>query len=297
MRRKYFYLINQLIFLSCWFGVFGYLNAQSTDLFRAEYLRIPENNTGINTSRYRILLNVPLKINKKDFLVLGGEYNQFDIDFRRTFPFDKDNVEKLHIIDFNLGYITKWNEDWRLVGIVTPRIASNLTHGISMDDIFFNATASFWKEGDKAEKPYRIVLGLSFNSTTGLPFPLPLVSYYRRFHPNWSFTLGIPKSNFKYHPSERHTFQLALSLDGYFINVQDDIALPDGGVGSKISLSALVANVGYQYNFNTNMSLYGLFGRSLFLDSTLRDDNRNDVFLLNNEANLFLRVGFRVSVF
>ena len=283
--------------MGCWLSGCWMLCGQSTDLFRVEYLRIPENNTGINTSRYRILLNAPFKINKKDFLIVGGEYNQFDIDFRQEFPFDKNDVERLHVIDLNIGYITKWNDDWRLVGIVTPRIASNLTEGTLTDDFFFNATASFWKENNTAEKPYRIVLGLSFNSTTGLPIPLPLVSYYRRFHPNWSFTLGIPKSNFKYHPSEKHTFQLALSLDGYFINVQDDIQLPDGNVGSKISLSALVANFGYQYNINKNMSVYGLFGYSVFLQSSLRDNSRNDVFLLNNEANLFLRTGFKVSIF
>jgi len=289
--------VRRLLFLGCLLGGYSLLFGQSTDLFRAEYLRIPENNTGINTSRYRILLNAPFKVNKKDFLVVGGEYNEFDIDFRKEFPFNKDEVERLHIIDLNLGYITKWNDDWRLVGIVTPRIASNLTEGTTAEDFFFNATATFWKENDTADKPYRIVLGLSYNSTTGLPFPLPLVSYYRRFHPNWSFTLGIPKSNFKYHPSEKHTLQLALNLDGYFINVQNDIELPDGNIGSKISLSALVANIGYQYNINKNMAFYTLFGRSLILDSTLRDDNRNDVFLLNNEANLFLRMGFRVSIF
>ena len=271
--------------------------AQSTDLFKLEYLRIPENNTGINTSRYKVILNAPFKVKKNNILVVGGEYNEFDINFSNEFSFDKSIVEKLHIIDLNLGYITKWNDDWRLVGILTPRIASNLTKGVLKDDFFFNATATFWKENDTAEKPYRIVLGLSFNCTTGLPIPLPLVSYYRRFHPNWSFTLGIPKSNFKYHPSDKHTLQLALSLDGYFINIQDDIVLPDGNIGSRISLSALVANFGYQYNINKNMSFYALFGHSVILNSTLRDDKRNEVFLLNNEANLFLRTGFKVSIF
>ncbi|UOY05552.1 DUF6268 family outer membrane beta-barrel protein [Muricauda sp. SCSIO 64092] len=273
------------------------VNAQSTDLFRLEYLRIPENNTGINTSRYRALVNVPLKINQNDYLILGAEYNEFDIEFRKETPFNKDEIEQLHIADFNLGYITKWNENWRLVGIVTPRLASNLKGGISSDDLFFNATASLWKEVKDVEKPFRIVLGFAFNSTTGIPIPLPLVSYYRRFHPKWSYTLGIPRANFRYHISDRHTLQLALLLDGYFINVQDDIELPDNKVGSRISLSALVATLWYQYNINKNMSFYANFGRSLILDSTLRDDNRNDVFLLNNEANLFLRGGFRISIF
>ncbi len=287
----------RLFVQSCLLGSFFLSNAQSSDLFRLEYLRIPENNTGINTSRYRALLNVPLKLSTTDYLVVGGEYNEFDIEFKKPTSFDKDKEEQLHIIDFNLGYITKWNENWRLVGIVTPRIASNLVGGISSDDLFFNATASLWKEANDVDKPFRIVVGLSFNSTTGIPFPLPLVSYYRRFHPKWSFTMGIPKSNFRYHISDKHSVQLALLLDGYFINIQDDFQLPNCEVGSRISLSALVGTFLYQYNINRNMSFYTTFGRSLILNGILRDDNRNDVFLLNNEANLFLRGGFRISIF
>jgi len=285
------------LFLCLLLGSITLGHAQSSDLFRLEYLRIPENNTGINTSRYRALLNVPLKLTTNSYLVVGGEYNEFDIEFRKETPFNKEDVEQLHVIDFNLGFITKWNENWRIVGIVTPRVASNLKGGIASDDLFFNTTVSFWKEAKDAEKPFRIVLGLSYNSTTGIPIPLPLVSYYRRFHPNWSYTLGIPKSNFKYHISDKHSLQMALLLDGYFINIQDDIELPDGKVGSRISLSALVATLWYQYNITKNVAFYTTFGRSLILDSSLRNDNRNDVFLLNNESNLFIRGGFRISIF
>ena len=289
--------VTRLLVVISLLGVCFLSNAQSSDLFRLEYQRIPENDTGINTSRYRALVNIPFKLNENNYLVVGGEYNEFDIEFKKSAPFDKAQVEKLHIIDFNLGYITKWNDNWRLVGIVTPRVASNLTEGISSDDIFFNATASFWKEAKDADKPFRIVLGLSFNSTTGIPIPLPLVSYYRRFHPKWSYTLGIPKSNMRYHISDKHSLQLALLLDGYFINIQDDFQLPDGEVGSRISLSALVGTLWYQYNINKNMSFYATFGRSILLEGTLRNDARDDVFLLNNEANLFLRGGFRISIF
>ena len=288
---------RRFVVWGCILGVFSASMGQSTDLFRAEYLRIPENNTGINTSRYKILLNVPFKLDNNNFLVVGGEYNEFDLEFRKDFPFENELVEQLHIIDLNLGYLTKWNENWRFIGIITPRLASNLQGGIESDDFFMNATATLWKENDQAAKPFRIVLGLTFNSTTGLPIPLPLVSYYRRFHPNWSFTLGIPKSNFTYHISSRHRIQMALSLDGYFINVQDDIELPDGETGSRISLSALVANFGYQYNINSNTSFYVLVGRSIIQQGTLRDDNRNDVLLLNNEQNLFIRGGFKISIF
>lgn len=284
-------------YLICFFllGLNGY--AQSTDLVRVEYLNIPENETGISTERYKFLLNCPIKLSWEKYLVLGAEYNNFQADFPQDVPFEKDELDSFHIIDFNLGYITRWNENWRLITIVTPRLASNFTDSAQGDDFFINATATFWKEGEKNDKPFRLVLGLTFNSTTGLPFPLPLVSYYNRFHPKWSYTLGIPRMNFKYHPTEKHTLQLALLLDGYFINVQDDILLPDNAVGSRISLSSLVGAFGYQYNVTKQASFFVLAGRSILQEGLLRNDQRDNVFLLNDKTNFYLRGGFKISIF
>ncbi|MEM9867440.1 MAG: DUF6268 family outer membrane beta-barrel protein [Bacteroidota bacterium] len=274
------------------------LTGQSTDIFRAEYLNIPENDTGIKTQRYKFLFNLPIKLNeKKDYLVTGLEYNRFDVGYSQNFPFDQSEINRFHVVDLNLGYITKWNENWNFVGLFTPRLASNFTDGIQTNDFFLNATASLWKQGVKNDKPFRLVLGLSFNSTTGLPFPLPVVSYNKRFHPNWSYTLGIPRSRFEYHPSPKHTFGFSFLLDGYFINIQNDIALPENKIGSRISLSALVGALGYQYNITKRMALFALVGRSIEQEGTIRDDNRNDVFLLNDEANFYIRTGFKIGIF
>ena len=283
--------------------VMGLLQAQlsfgqSTDILRVEYLNIPENDTGIKTQRYKFLFNLPIKLNeKKDYLVTGLEYNRFDIGYSQNFPFDQSELNRFHVVDLNLGFITKWNENWNFVGIFTPRLASNFTNGAQTDDFFLNATATLWKENRQASKPFRIVLGLSYNSTTGLPIPLPLISYYRRFHPKWSYTLGIPRSRFEYHPSPKHTFGFTLLLDGYFINIQNDIALPDNQIGSKISLSALVGAFGYQYHLSKRASLFALAGRSIEQIGELRNDDRSAVFLLNDEANLYIRTGFKISIF
>ncbi|MDC6367388.1 MULTISPECIES: DUF6268 family outer membrane beta-barrel protein [Flavobacteriaceae] len=272
--------------------------AQSTDIFRFEYLNIPENDTGIKTQRYKMLFNLPIKLNaKKDYLITGAEYNRFDIGYSQEFPFDKSELIRFHVADLNLGFITKWNENWNFLAILTPRVASNFVSGTITDDFFLNATATFWKEKPNVEKPFRIVLGLSYNSTTGLPIPLPVISYYRKFHPNWSYTLGIPRSNFKYHMGKKHSLEMALLLDGYFINVQNNIVLPDDQLGSKISLSALVGAVGYQYKISKRMSVFALAGRSFEQEGKLRNDNKEDVFLLNDESNLYIRTGFKIGIF
>jgi hypothetical protein len=271
--------------------------AQSTDVIRLEYLNIPENDSGISTERYKFLVNVPIKLNEDDYVVLGSEYNSFKIGFPKEFAIENEALRSLHIIDLNLGYITRWNEDWRLVSILTPRLASNFTESVLKDDFFFNATVTLWKQGKKNDRPFRLVLGLTFNSTTGLPFPLPLVSYYNQFHPKWSYTLGIPRMNFKYHPFEKHTLQVALLFDGYFVNIQDDILLPDDSFGTRISLSAMVGALGYQYNVTQRTSFFVLAGRSIIQEGILRNDKRENVFLLNDKTNFYLRGGFKISIF
>jgi hypothetical protein len=272
--------------------------SQSTDVLRVEYLNMPPNDTGIKTQRYKALFNLPIKINaKNDYLITGLEYNRFDMGYTENYPFDKKELIRFHIIDMNFGYITKWNENWNIVAILTPRMASNFINGTATDDFFLNATATFWKEKPNAEKPYRIVLGLTYNSTTGLPVPLPLINYYRRFHPDWAFTLGIPRSDLKYYASKKHVFEMALFLDGYFINLQNNILLEDGQLASKISLTSLLGTVGYQYNISKRMALFAMVGRSLVQEGKLRNDEQGNVFLLNDESNLYIRTGFKIGIF
>ncbi|WP_373073247.1 DUF6268 family outer membrane beta-barrel protein [Zeaxanthinibacter enoshimensis] len=271
--------------------------SQSTDLFRAEYTILPKDDSDIRVARYRFLVNVPFKVTEDQYLVTGAEYNQVVVGSDRELPFDEEQIEKLHVIDLNLGYIFKWNEDWRFVAILSPRLASNLVGGIQGRDLKMNATATFWKEKKDAEKPYRLVLGLSYNATTGLPFPLPLVSYYRRFHPDWSFALGVPKSQLKYHLDKRHTLETALFLDGYFVNIQDDLIFDDNSRAASISLSALVAALGYQYNIDKHISLFAMAGYTVTQDGVLRDDRRKNVYVLNDQGNIYFRTGFKVSLF
>jgi len=277
----------------------GICFAQSTDILRAEYTSLPKGDSGNNASRYRFLLNVPIKVGLDKYLVLGGEFNLIDFEITQEYPFDSSELNTLYVIDFNMGYIFKLNEDWRFVGIVTPRIASNLVNGLQGDDFLLNLTATMWKEKKDLDKPFRLVLGLTYNSTTGLPFPLPLINYHKRFHRSWSYSLGIPRTDLRYHPKDKHTLQMALFLDGYFVNIQNDILLPDGEFGSAISLSAIVWGLGYQYNISKRMSFYGIGGITLNQSGLLRNDNREKVYTLNEKkaGDIYWKAGFKISIF
>ncbi len=275
-----------------------YAYAQTPDVVRVEYTVIPENDSGIRTSRYRAVLNVPFKIKEHNYLVIGSEYNRYDFRVGQPLPFAYRTLERLHIIDVNLGYSFKWNDKWRFIGSVSPRLASNFIQGIDNNDFRINLSAVGLTERKDIEKPYRLIAGLSFNSSTGLPFPLPVLNYYKRFHKNWSYTLGIPRLDIRHYSSnEKHVIQLATFLDGYFVNIQNDILLPDNQVGTSISLSALVLGAGYQYKFTKEISIYGLVGYSLLQEGLIRDGSRNRAFVLNDEGNIYLRTGFKIGIF
>jgi hypothetical protein len=292
-------MVKRIGLFWCLLIVSGICFAQSTDILRVEYTSLPREETGNTASRYRFLLNVPVKVGFDKYLVLGGEFNLIDFEITKEYPFDSSELNTLYVIDLNVGYIFKLNEDWRFVGIVTPRIASNLVNGLQGDDFLLNLTATIWKEEKDIEKPYRFILGLTYNSTTGLPFPLPLINYHRRFHRSWSYSLGIPRTDFRYHFKDRHTLQMALFLDGYFVNVQNDILLPDGEFGSSVSLSAIVSAIGYQYNINKRMSFYGIAGVTLNQQGLLRNGKRKKVYTLNekNAGGFYWKAGFKISIF
>ena len=273
--------------------VFG----QTPDLARLEYTVIPENEFGIRTNRYRALFNAPIKLKNEKYFIVGMEYNRYEFEISRDLSFSSNNFERLHIIDLNLGYTFKMNEDWRIVGVLTPRISSNIEQGLDNNDLRLNASMVFWKEEKELEQPYRLIVGLSYNSATGLPFPLPLINYYKRFKPNWSYTLGIPRTDLKYYIKDKHEIQMALFLDGYYVNIQKEIELPGGNSGASISLSAFVGALGYRHKITKEISVYALAGYSILQEGLIRDGNRNRAFTLNDEGNFYLRTGFKIGIF
>ncbi len=289
--RHFLYIL--LVFL--WTG--SPLSAQSTDLLRVEYTLIPGNTSEVQQSRYRALFNAPIRVGEEDYLVAGLDYNQVVVSSEQDLPFEQASVRKLHVLDLNLGYVHKWKEKWRIIGIVSPRLASNLQGGLQGRDLKLNASLAFWKEDAQADQPNRLILGLSYNATTGLPFPLPLFIYYKRFHPDWSYSVGVPRSNLRYYPGKRHVVETALFLDGYYVNIQDNLALDNGLSASSISLSALIGAVGYQYKIQKMFILYALGGYTFYQNGVLRDDDRTNVFVLSDRGNIYFRTGFRISIF
>ncbi|MFS4467312.1 DUF6268 family outer membrane beta-barrel protein [Maribacter sp. 2210JD10-5] len=271
--------------------------AQTPDVFRAEYMLLPRNDSGAELSRFKLVANVPLNVRDSSNIVIGGEYNLLAYDLQRNdIVINGEGLNYFHIVDLNFAYVHKYNEDWRFVGVVTPRLASTLTNPLENGDFSVNATVGAFKDRQNIDKPMRLVLGIAYNSAVALRIPLPIVYYEKRFHPNWAYVVGVPKTGLKHYIKKKHILQTEFILDGYFVNLQNDTALPDAGFASSISSSAALVTLGYSFNITKVMSFYAFAGHTLFQAGVLRDEDRNDIFTLNDDSSFYLRTGFRIGL-
>ncbi|MEC3907572.1 DUF6268 family outer membrane beta-barrel protein [Tamlana sp. 2201CG12-4] len=280
------------------FFVFHFAQAQLTDLARLEYSLIPKSNSNDRYSRVRALFNYPTKIKAHNYLIVGAAYNLVLLRLEDNYPFDTTGLDRIHVIDLNIGYTFKWNDKWRFGVKVNPRIASTLTKDLTSDDYFMNGGLYFVSDRTKdlnIKRPYRLILGLTYNATTGLPFPLPFVSYYREINKNWSFNAGIPKSNLKYKFNSHNNLQAFIGLDGYMAHLQEPI-VANGQNVNYISLSVLIGGFGYEYCFTKHLVAYMYTGYTLRLNNVLRNKNREEVFKLDDLDAFYLRTGLKFKI-
>ncbi|WP_439153210.1 DUF6268 family outer membrane beta-barrel protein [Winogradskyella sp.] len=277
---------------------FQFVEAQLTDLARLEYSFIPSTRSEDQYTRLRALINYPIEVKEKDYLIIGAEYNRILLNLEENYPFNTEPLKRLHVIDLSFAYTFKSNSTWRFGFKINPRIASTLTKTLTMDDLFLNGGAYMIKDRTDATdipKPYRLILGLTYNTTAGVPFPLPFVSYYRRVNENWSFNAGVPKSNLKYFINERNMVQTFVVLDGYYAHLQEPTSV-NGESVDNISLSVAVGGLGYEFYFTKHLVAYSYLGYTFRLNNVLRNRDRDEIFKLNDLNAFYLRTGIKFKI-
>lgn len=275
---------------------FGYLSvAQTTDLLRVEYLNIPNSNTKNSISRYRFLFQAPLKVSEGNYIVIGGDYRYIDLTLDNV-PFTTDDLNSVQTIEGSIGYLHDVKEsDWLYGFKVGARLASNFDSKLVSDDYIYLASVyairDRTKEG-KAEKPNRLVLGLDYTTTPGRGFPLPIINYYREFAPNWTYTLGVPKTNIRYKFDDKNHLQAFVTLDNFFANIQTNKTV-NGKLAENISSTLVLGGLGYEYYFTKHLLYYGYVAYSISNDYRLRNNNRDDIYIIEDKNTVYFRTGIK----
>jgi hypothetical protein len=298
--------IGKILFLILIFFIGSDASAQSTDLARIEYTYFPQKNSDNSFRRFRAIAAYPIQLKKEgSYLVLGLEYRNVHFKYKDPEPFETQDLDRFKSFTATLGYTALMKNDWRFGTQGGVKVASNFTEDyINSDDLIYTGAFFFIKskEDEDMIRKWRLILGLQYSTTTGFPFPLPIVNYYKKWHENWSYTLGIPKSNLKYYFNEKHTLQAFVTLDGFFANVQKNFdATPENiqndNIVDNISMTIVLSGLEYEYSFTEHIKFYIYAGHTLRNDIRLRDRDNEDVYNINETNTYYGRTGLKFSIF
>lgn len=276
-----------------------YLNVammgQSSDLFRIEYLNLPNSNSKNSINRYRVFVQAPLKISEGNYIVVGGEYRYTDLSLDNV-PFSTDDLNSIQNIEATVGYLHKSKTtDWLYAGNMGARISSNFETKLTSDDYIYvirgYAIRDRTDEG-KADKPNRLIFGFEYTTTPGRNFPLPILNYYREFAPNWTYTLGVPKTNIRYKFDTKNHVQAFVTVDNIFANIQGNKVV-DGHLYEKIASTMVLSGLGYEHYFTKHLLYYGYIAYTITNDFRLQDKDRKEKYVLEDKNSLYFRTGIK----
>lgn len=296
MKSKFviIYFIGFLFGINC--------QAQLTDLARIDYTFVPDITSGIEYSRARAMINYPIKLKKKDnYLLLGLDYSNIHLRINRTdFPFDKSLINDFQSLDFSIGFTKPVKNNWRFAIRVKPGFSTNLiAKSISFEDVVISGDIIFVKNQEKSEEnkyPYRLILGVSYSENRGIPFPLPFVSYSKKFHEKWSFNLGVPKTDLQFHISHKQRIKLYAELDGFTANLQNGVLLNDNTTAETINMSVIIGGLQYEYYVTEHLQIYTRSAYIFSNNASLKDKNHDRIYTLDNKPSLYLRTGIRFKL-
>lgn len=292
-------------FIICFAWLLGFCPlvsfSQLGDLARVDYTLLPSNDNGFTYKAARVLFNYPVKLKKDQYLFLGIGYANVDLTFGKgPQPFEKSDIDSFQIFEFNFGYTIPLKNDWRLVGRFSPGFSSNLSaRKLTFDDAVLSGDIVFIKdrkESQTLEKPYRLIFGISYSGNRGFPYPLPFISYYRKFHPKWSYNVGVPRTNLQYHISEKHRLKLNAELDGFTANIQNGVPLDDGQRADSINMSLILASLQYEFHFLKHYEFFFRVSHILDKNVNLRNREKNNILSLDQSNGSYFRSGIRFKI-
>lgn len=277
------------------------LSAQLVDLIRLEHTYIPSEGSSFQFNRTRFAFNYPVQLKKPgSYFFFGLDYSAIDLEFTdQISEFDQSKTDKFKVLDLNFTYTYKIDNDWRFAARVVPGFSSNLEEsGFLFDDTFMSGTMVFIKDKkDSAhvKKPFRIIVGMAYSGTSGIVFPIPFVSFYKKFHPKWSYNLGVPTTNLQFHASEKVRVKLLAQIDGFTSNLQEGLLINDKRLAERMRMNLILVGMRYEYKLTKNIESYLNVTHSLRTRIQMRA-NRQNILTFDKKKVFHFTAGIRLKV-
>lgn len=258
-----------------------------------DFIRLGNDNSknSVKFDRYSIRFALPimLKRNNTDkdarpesLLINKFEYAQTNIDYP-TSDVNFTDLEQFHTISYSIGYMQKLKNNWSMMGMVSPKISSNLTSSVQWKDIRLMGMLMFTK---KVKPNLDLQFGLMYSSTTGIPAPLPMFSLMWQCSEKWSVNLGFPRFQINYKLGENTEISTNLTMVGDNYTLSENLY----NEGKKID-NIRIMNIGgglmltqklykmVKFNLSSGFTFYRKFEFLDEKDSIKKYDLDNDLYI------------------
>ncbi|GAB4229581.1 MAG: hypothetical protein Tsb0034_01220 [Ekhidna sp.] len=266
---------------------------------RVEYTVVPGTNSNFEYNRKRVLFNYPFKVKEGTYFFAGVDYSHIHMEFTEEVDsFNKEETDNFTLFDLNLTYSFPIKNDWRIGLQVTPGLSSNMESSLEWDDMVISSVVAFIKDKKDqpdGKKPYRIIIGAAYSGSSGVPFPIPFISFYKKFRPRWSYNLGAPVSNLQWHTSNQVRMKLFATLDGFNSNLHRNQVVNDNQETNRLRVNMILLGTRYEFKFSEHIESFVTITRSFNPVVQLRR-NRMDVLTLSTEDVMHYRIGIRCKI-
>lgn len=290
--------IKLFIYLVCLFTQLSV--GQINELIKIDYSSLSSDQDKFTFSRKRFSVNYPFKLNDENYLISGINYNRIDANLNITGLSENftSDMTQFRQYEFNTAFIHKINKYKKLIAQLTPGLSSNFSENkIYKEDIVFTVGLGVIidKREETIKKPYRLILGATFSGASGIPYPLPFVSYYRRLSKHWEYNLGVPKTNYKYLFRNGNSKIVFLTrLEGFNSSIQNNITYNNKKT-NRFRATLVVGGIGYEHFFTKHIVLYSTFN-SVLIDRVRLNYNREEIKKIEVNNAYFFKAGIKFQI-
>lgn len=168
-----------------------------------------------------------------------------------------ESFEKLHLLSTHIGISKPLKNEWKLQAYATPVISSNLSNGLTQEDIILGYGFQIVKRWKRNDSFTELGIGFEYGTTVlGSPSLFPVVTYQKKLSEHLSFLLGYPQSGVTYTASSRHTIRLSGSLQGFYYNNSDAVVFNNSApiTNTKLVFSGLDFGLAHLYRIQPRIT-------------------------------------------
>jgi len=250
-----------------------------------DYISLGNNNSknSVRFDKYSIRFAMPISLkNQRNLLINKFEYAQANIYYPIS-DLNFKELEQFHTISYSMGYMKKLKNNWAMMGMISPRISSNLTSSVQWNDIRLMGMFMMMK---KLKPNVDLQFGLMYSSTTGVPAPLPMFSLMWQYNEKWSFNFGFPNLKINYKVGNNTDIAANLTMVGDNYTLSEDLYKEEKKIdnirimnlGGGIMLTQKLYKM-LKFNLSSGFTFYRKFELLNEKDSVKKYDLDNDLYL------------------